>query len=136
MVSSKLVDALTCGPNRAPIDSRNDTSSPGLKLRLPLKAMCSRKWARPRWSFSSWIEPASTASRIDTRLAGRPFWRMKYFSPFGSWPDRTAGSIGRARSSASSGGACVVCARGIPASATTRPMTTTHIDRTLMISPL
>ena len=32
MVSSKLVEAFTCGPKRAPIDSRNATSSPGLKF--------------------------------------------------------------------------------------------------------
>ena len=77
MVSSNDVDAFTCGPNRAPIDSRNDTSSPGLKFSLPLNAMCSRKCASPRWSASSWMEPALTARRIDTRFSGRPFWRMK-----------------------------------------------------------
>ena len=77
MVSSNDVEALTCGPNRAPIVSRNDTSSPGLKFSVPLNAMCSMKCASPRWSGSSWIEPVLTASRIETRFSGRLFWRMK-----------------------------------------------------------
>ena len=47
-VSSKLVYAFTCGPNGAPIDSRYETSSPGLKCVLPLNAMCSSKCASPR----------------------------------------------------------------------------------------
>ena len=46
-VSSNAVYALTCGPMRAPVDSSVAISSPALKCRVPLNAMCSRKWASP-----------------------------------------------------------------------------------------
>ncbi len=76
-VSSKLVYALTCGPSRAPIFSKVETSSPGLKCVLPLNAMCSMKCASPCWSSASSIDPDLTASRSDTRFSGRPFCRTK-----------------------------------------------------------
>ena len=84
------------GPSRAPIDSKYETSSPGLKCALPLNAMCSMRCASPCWSSASSSEPALTASRSDTRLAGGAFWRMKNCRPFGSVPVRTAASNGMA----------------------------------------
>src|SRR5262245_26903923 len=56
--------------------------------------MCSMRCASPCWSSDSNSDPAFTASRSDSRLAGRPFWRMKYFSPFGSVAVLTALSNG------------------------------------------
>src|SRR3954464_12357401 len=56
--------------------------------------MCSSMWASPRWSSSSSIDPAWTASRSIARFCGSTFRRMKYVSPFGSLPVRIAGSSG------------------------------------------
>ena len=47
-VWSKLVLALTCAPNRIPVDCRNEMMSCFGKWRVPLNAMCSTTWARPR----------------------------------------------------------------------------------------
>ena len=59
-----------------PVDSSVAISSPGLKFRLPLNAMCSRKCASPCCSSVSSTEPALTASWMLTRFSGRPFFRM------------------------------------------------------------
>ena len=40
--------ALVSGPKAKPARCRNATNSPGARFCEPLKAMCSRKWARPR----------------------------------------------------------------------------------------
>jgi hypothetical protein len=74
-VSSKLVKAFTLGPKRMPIDSMNDTISRRGKFFVPLNAMCSTKWARPRWSSSSSTEPAFTTSRSSARFCGRALRR-------------------------------------------------------------
>ncbi len=37
---------------------------------VPLNAMCSTKWARPRWVSSSTIEPTLTSSRSSARSSG------------------------------------------------------------------
>ena len=47
------------------------TSCPG-KCSVPLKAMCSTKCARPRWSSSSSTEPALTTSRSSARALRLP----------------------------------------------------------------
>jgi len=49
----------------------------GLKCAEPLKFMCSHRWARPRWSSVSTVEPALTASRSVTRFSGLWLARMK-----------------------------------------------------------
>ena len=52
------------GPNVLPMDSRYSMISCLAKRSVPLKAMCSTKWARPCWSSVSRTEPALTASEI------------------------------------------------------------------------
>ena len=52
-VSSNPVRAFRSGPNVLPMDSRYSTISCLSKRSVPLKAMCSTKCARPRWSSVS-----------------------------------------------------------------------------------
>ena len=120
MVSSNDVEALTCGPKRAPIDSRNDTSSPGLKFSVPLNAMCSRKCARPRWSSSSWIDAGVRPPAASTRASSGRLVLADEIADAVRQPARscTAGSTGSARSSASSGGMRRLRRRGLRATAT------------------
>ena len=75
-VSSKLVYALRSAPKRTPIPSRYFTMSFFANDVVPLKAMCSTKWASPRWSSSSRMEPAFTTSRSSARFSGLAFLRM------------------------------------------------------------
>ncbi len=75
-VSSKLVYAFKSAPNSTPMVWRKDTSSFFLKFFVPLKAMCSVKWARPCWSSSSNMEPVFTTSLSSTFFSGLEFLRM------------------------------------------------------------
>ena len=108
-VSSKLVCAFTCAPNRMPSAWMNATTSCPGKCSVPLKAMCSTKCARPRWLSSSSTDPALTTSRSSARPRGCPFARTKYCSPLGSRPSRICGSTAMTWVSASV--AAVVAAR-------------------------
>ena len=47
-VSSKLVCAFTCAPNRMPSDCMKPATACRGKCRVPLKLICSTKWASPR----------------------------------------------------------------------------------------
>ncbi len=58
------------GPKRIPVSSKKSISSCLAKFRVPLKAMCSTKCASPRWSSSSWSDPALSASHSSARFSG------------------------------------------------------------------
>ncbi|MNH98892.1 hypothetical protein D3C73_516440 [compost metagenome] len=45
-------------------------------LVVPLKAMCSMKWARPNWSSFSIREPAAIRRRSDAWPGGVAFFMM------------------------------------------------------------
>ena len=76
MVSSNEVLALACWPKRMPTFSMKSTISCFLNRRVPLKAMCSTKWASPRSFSVSSTEPAFTASRRAARWRGS-WWRRR-----------------------------------------------------------
>ena len=52
-------------PNLRPCRSSRRTNSPSGTLVVPLKTICSRKWASPRWSSPSCSEPASILRRSE-----------------------------------------------------------------------
>src|SRR3546814_599526 len=60
---------------------------------LPI-SICSRKWARPRWSSASAKLPTSKRVRMTTLPLGVLFLSSAYFIPFGSTPKTMLGSTG------------------------------------------
>jgi hypothetical protein len=64
---------LASAPKRAPIDSQILTSSPDSKCLLPLKFMCSRKWAKPLLFVGLQHGPRIHRQRSDYPVPGQPF---------------------------------------------------------------
>ena len=73
-----------------PIDSMNRIRSCLAKCSLPLKAMCSTKWARPSWSASSTTDPTLTTSRSSARWNGPAVRPDVVAQAVGQVPDRDA----------------------------------------------
>lgn len=85
---------MTWAPKPIPRRCIRGTSSSGVKCRVPLNTMCSRKWASPCWSSASISEPAWMCRRTDTRPGGSGFGRITKRSPLASAPKRSSGSAG------------------------------------------
>ena len=64
------MNAFWCWPKLIPSASKNRIILPGEKFFEPLKAMCSRKCATPRWFSASSMEPAWMCSIIETLPGG------------------------------------------------------------------
>src|SRR5690606_8784766 len=79
-------------PNASPLRSSSLTISPSGTWVDPLNAICSRKWASPRWSSASAKLPTSKRRRITTLSFGVVLRSSAYFIPFGSTPKTMFGS--------------------------------------------
>ena len=73
-VHSLVVKALTCPPTA----SISSASSPAVRRAVPLKSMCSMKWAAPLFPAPSWREPVPTQMpRAAERTPGTRLVRMR-----------------------------------------------------------
>ena len=75
-VMSQLVPALRLAPNFTPTFSRYSIICLPGRFFVPLKAMCSRKWARPCCASFSWMAPTSCRMWKSACPFGFSLWRM------------------------------------------------------------